>query len=478
MRGRLLAWLVAAACALALAVTFSGCTTILGSFDVAPDGPATGTVCDAGSQCATGFCSDGVCCEATCDGVCEACNIPGSVGKCAPIPDGENPANECPTTPLPPAAEEDAGAPVDLDAGDPGDAGDAGEADASVTFAPPDAGISANDGQCGGVCNGNRACRFPGRDRTCGSTFCTTPTEQARAACDGAGHCVVGSEECAAYSCSDGSAGCKQSCTGEADCAPTHFCDAATSTCKPKLGNGSACTSVAQCQESHCVTGVCCNDSCTGFPGASCTVPGNVGQCRCDACPNGACQLFYIDRDGDGFGDKNATVQNGFAIPACASAPPPTGYSATNDDCYDEGGPATATARLVFPGQTQFFAFAYQPAGGAASFDYNCDGQTTKETPEYTNGETCGFCRPGTKLLLCGKTTTCSTEGENAGFACSTGFCPIRGCTTSRCATVGTDAAFTSTVSCGVRTAATNCGSCSGGAMTGATTSQVTQQCR
>lgn len=472
MRGRLLAWLVAASCAIALAVTFSGCTTILGSFDVAPAGTASGASCDAGSQCGTGFCSDGVCCEATCDGVCEACNVPGSVGKCAPIPDGENPANECPTTPLPPEGEEDAGTPVDLDAGD---AGDGGEADASVSFAPPDAGIASNDGQCGGVCNGQRACRFPGKDRTCGSTFCTTPTDQARAACDGAGHCVVGSEECAAYSCSDGSPGCKQSCTGESDCASTHFCDALSSTCKPKLGNGSACSSVAQCQDAHCVSGVCCNDACTGFPGASCTVPGNVGQCRCDACPSGTCQLYYIDRDGDGYGDKNATVQNGNAKPGCVGTPPP-GYVADNTDCYDD---ANLVAKNVNPGQVGFFPTPYAGPGGS-SFDYNCDGSFTKETGEFPGGS-CGFC--GGAAFSCSQKPTCSTAGLGAGLGCGLGRgdTPCTGlCVVLRCTTVGKDYAFRETVECGVTRTATDCGTCSaaGGTANGPFTQQRTQQCR
>lgn len=471
MRGRLLAWLVAAVCATALAVTFSGCTTILGSFDIAPAGTAGGAACDAGSQCSTGFCTDGVCCEATCDGICEACNIPGSVGRCAPIPDGENPANECPTIPLPPVNDDAGVVLVDPDAGDAGeDAGDdAGVVDAGATFAEPDGGVATNDVQCGGVCNGARACRFPGGDRTCGTTYCATPTEQGRAACDGAGHCVVGNESCEAYSCADGSPGCKRSCTGESDCASTHFCDAATSTCKPKLANGSACGSLAQCQDGHCVGGVCCNDACTGFPGASCTVPGHVGACRCDACPNGTCQLFYIDRDGDGFGDKNATVANGFAVPACAGTAP-AGYSATNDDCYDEGGAALAKARDVHPGQVTFFNTAYKPAGGADSFDYDCDGQLTKQTPEYVNGETCGFCRSNPLIRICTKSTSCSTENEAAGLGCSS-----RGLF---CSTRDTGKAFTFNVDCGDTRTAMDCGYCSNKTLTNPTYGNETQRCR
>lgn len=471
MRGRFLAWLVATTCAIALAVTFSGCTTILGSFDVAPAGTASGATCDAGAQCGTGFCSDGVCCEATCDGVCEACNVPGSVGKCTPIPDGENPANECPTTPLPPEGEEDAGTPIDLDAGDAGD--DAGVNDAGVAFAPPDGGVERNDGQCGGVCNGQRACRFPGTERTCGTTFCATPTEQARAACDGAGHCTVGSDRCEAYSCADGSPGCKQSCTGEADCASTHFCDALSSTCKPKLGNGSACNSLAQCQDAHCVSGVCCNDECTTIPGGSCTSPGHIGECRCAECTTGTCQLFYRDADGDGYGNKNGTIAAGTAKPGCVAAPP-VGFVADNTDCFDDA--SRPISAQVHPGQSTYFAAAYD-TGSGTSYDYDCDGSLAKETPEYPGG-TCGFCRVGRIGALCSQSTTCATVGEKAGFGCTFGFgvCP-KGC--SRCSTTAMDGAFTVNRACGETGTPIDCGDCNGTGVAGTTVlASRPQRCR
>jgi len=33
----------------------------------------TGQGCTAGNQCETGFCSDGICCESACSGVCLTC---------------------------------------------------------------------------------------------------------------------------------------------------------------------------------------------------------------------------------------------------------------------------------------------------------------------------------------------------------------------------------------------------------------------
>jgi hypothetical protein len=54
-----------------------------------------GSVCSAGAECASNFCVDGVCCSSACSGQCQACNLTGSVGSCANIPNGLDPANEC-----------------------------------------------------------------------------------------------------------------------------------------------------------------------------------------------------------------------------------------------------------------------------------------------------------------------------------------------------------------------------------------------
>ncbi|UQA56080.1 hypothetical protein [Polyangium aurulentum] len=50
-----------------------------------------GRTCKADSDCNGTPCVDGICCETACDTVCFACDLPGSVGKCEPIPeDGED----------------------------------------------------------------------------------------------------------------------------------------------------------------------------------------------------------------------------------------------------------------------------------------------------------------------------------------------------------------------------------------------------
>jgi hypothetical protein len=61
------------------------CTTLLNN----------GSVCTTASQCLSGSCVDGVCCNTACASQCQACNLTGSVGSCANIPNGADPANEC-----------------------------------------------------------------------------------------------------------------------------------------------------------------------------------------------------------------------------------------------------------------------------------------------------------------------------------------------------------------------------------------------
>ncbi len=98
-----------------------------------------------------------------------------------------------------------------------------------------------------------------------------------------------------------------------------------------------------------------------GSPGA-----GSSGSAGC------APRLFFVDADGDGFGDPASSTL------ACEA---PQGHVEDDSDCYD-GNPAAR------PGQTKWFA----SDRGDGSFDYDCDGMGTKRFPQV------GACT----LAICG----------------------------------------------------------------------------
>ena len=111
-----------------------------------------GDSCSLSSQCQSGLsCVDGVCCNSACNGLCEACNVPGSLGTCAPVPSGTDPAAEC------------------------------GGFDCSSHFAGWSGDVCrerAPASDAAVMCNGMRACQTPAQ--VCGSQ----PPGDARVTCD------------------------------------------------------------------------------------------------------------------------------------------------------------------------------------------------------------------------------------------------------------------------------------------------------
>lgn len=381
---------------------FAGCASLLGDFEVVPAeaeagvdgsrGAENGAPCQGASECASGFCADGVCCESACAGTCESCAL-AEKGRCLPHPADTDPEEECRPTPRPDAGE------LEIDAGDDPDGGDAG----SLTIHLPDGGVTSNDEVCAGSCDGDRRCKFPAAEKTCGTKFCNTAAEAARFACDGQGRCELGLATCQAYACGDDE--CRRSCVGPEDCAPTHFCSSSGS-CQQKLADSVTCGSPNECKSGFCVSGVCCNSECdsTKIPGAVCNKAGSVGQCKCSLdCGAGSCIVFYPDKDKDGYGDQTATLSTG-AVVACDNAPP-AGMVLDHTDCADDDARA-------HPGQAGFFG---TPILGTSSFDFNCDGKTSKKYREFPSA-TCHLCGP-TPLCL-DRSSTCTTASAQGVLAC------------------------------------------------------------
>ncbi|HVU05162.1 MAG TPA: hypothetical protein VHE30_25610 [Polyangiaceae bacterium] len=144
---------------------------------------AQGAACTTGAACGTGHCVDGVCCDAACDGLCEACTATkkgsGADGTCGAIGTGKDPDSECTASPT---------------------------------------------STCGtdGYCDGARNCRLYGTFTSCGTATCNANAVE-RFACDGLGTCVgTTGSDCAPYACGGGA--CKKPCGSALDCVSGRTC--------------------------------------------------------------------------------------------------------------------------------------------------------------------------------------------------------------------------------------------------------------
>ena len=193
----------------------------------------TGRPCGSDSECATGFCTDGVCCESACKDTCWTCSAQGSVGACIPAEVGSDPRNDCADEGLP---------------------------------------------SCGhdGTCDGSGACRRYPPGTICRQSSCTGSTLTQASRCEG-GLCKPTSGlPCDPYIC-DGSVGnaCLVTCKTNADCGAGNVC--AGGSCGRKAVGGT-CTTGDDCNSNICQQGICCNEVCTGTC-RSCAVPQSEGRC-------------------------------------------------------------------------------------------------------------------------------------------------------------------------------------------------------
>jgi hypothetical protein len=197
-----------------------------------------GSACSTGTQCQSGSCVDGFCCETACRDACYTCKLPGSEGKCLPVPAGEDPDNEC--------------------------------ADDGPSTCKHD-----------GTCDGKGGCRNYAAGTACMPGACTGTTESSGRLCDGSGVCQAGTSQTCPTACMNGS--CNRTCSDQNPCQTGFFCDTA-GMCKVKVAQGMACTTNSQCTTNFCADGVCCGSAC-GQLCSSCNLPGSVGTCT--AVPDG-----------------------------------------------------------------------------------------------------------------------------------------------------------------------------------------------
>jgi hypothetical protein len=215
-----------------------------------------GAACAAGSECGTGFCTDGVCCEAaSCGGPCRACNLAGTAGSCRNLPaDGE----------------------------------------------PRTAGCSAEPpGSCGrtGRCDGQGGCQRQPNGSVCAPARCSDAREVAASTCQG-GACVAGRGR----DCNNGfgckGEACATSCASSDECAADTYCVAPA--CKPRRDDGTSCMQGRECASGFCTDAHCCPvPECApgtycGGAGGFCInkkFPGDPAPCAADyECVSGVCK--------------------------------------------------------------------------------------------------------------------------------------------------------------------------------------------
>ena len=330
--------------------------------DVCGGTKGIGSACGGASECDSGFCADGRCCNRACTGSCEACDVAASPGTCTTL----------------------------------------------AANASPRASRTACQGStapCAGKCNGaSGACFYASSSTPCGSASCNGNNYQAVGGCNSGGTCTMPDVQACPLGCVAAS-GCTGTChAGDVQCSSggvPQLCSSAGSWqnqtactsaqycasggCTPKIGNGNPCQSSGQCTSGNCSNTTCCATGQAGCS-SSCvdlsTSNANCGSCgrpcgtgsTCSGgncylnngqscttgsqCLTGTCSTFYQDVDGDTYGSNASIQQCGTTVP--------TGYANRSGDCCD----SDARAK---PGQTN----TYSTADNCSSFDYNCDGQVT-----------------------------------------------------------------------------------------------------
>ncbi len=165
------------------------------TFDATTGGKPTveGTFqgCSAPSECSSGFCVDGVCCDSACEGSCNSCALPWSPGRCATVPAGLDPRGAC------------------------------------------------GGGQtCVATCGPSGACITSGAGAQCARAQCTGPTTGVGPAfCPAQGSsCPTAAQQafdCSPFACEPVFGACRSTCASSSDCAPSFNCDVDLGRCKP-----------------------------------------------------------------------------------------------------------------------------------------------------------------------------------------------------------------------------------------------------
>ncbi len=194
---------------------------------------ANGDPCRSGSECQSGSCADGLCCNEACTGLCQTCKRPGSIGRCTMAEEGTDERDQC---------------------------------------APDDQSTCHQTG----FCDGAGACQLYSAGKVCKAAGCFRFTLTLVSRCDGLGACTPpATQNCEPFFCSDTDLVCLTSCVENKDCESPATC--VNGTCGA-LALGTACVNAGDCKSGFCANGVCCATGCDGGC-RSCALKGSAGTC-------------------------------------------------------------------------------------------------------------------------------------------------------------------------------------------------------
>lgn len=171
--------------------------------DEKPQLPPGVKTCAKDSECATGHCVEGVCCDTACEEKCHSCALLGSPGKCTLEPVGVDLRQHC------------------------------GPARTCL-------GTCDGAGQCIGAGKGSMCARnrCTGPSTGVGPAYCAAPG----ARCDESAGVTF---DCAPYTCAPAFGACLRECVTTADCANGYACDVPSRTCvaiEPASADGGCST--------------------------------------------------------------------------------------------------------------------------------------------------------------------------------------------------------------------------------------------
>ena len=391
--------------------------------------------CTSNSQCGSGFCVSGVCCNTACNGGCGACNLPGHVGTCTAASSGTvcraangtcDVAETCNGTSLT--------CPTD-------------------GFAPSTTVCRAASGAC------DVAEKCTGTSASCpadGFAPSTTVCRAASGACDVAEKCTGTGASCPA----DGFVAAGTTCRASAGvCDVAEVCTGTSAACPADgfVASGTVCRAAnGACDVAEACTGSSASCPADGFAPPTTVCRAAAGACdvaetctgSSSTCPaDGLAPTGTVCRAAAGPCDVPETCNGtATACPADGFAPPTTvcraavGACDAAETCTGTG--ASCPADAFAPATT-----VCRPSAGPCDAAETCTG-TSNACPADSLAGAGTVCRPAVSLCdvaetCSGSSVTCPTDGfASAGTVCgaATGSAPAPTCsgTSNACAESGT----------------------------------------